>query len=101
MEQRGALSGYLGKDGLGRSYWNRGLFRKGSYTYKYITIKYGTRIKITSRSFRMTKQVAKESARELMKGAKRTAVVSGIKSAIISLPNWFKKKGRKDGGQKV
>ena len=88
----GALSGYLGKDGLGRSYWNRGLFRKGSYTYKYITIKYGTRIKITSRSFRMTKQVAKESARELMKGAKRTAVVSGIKSAIISLPNWFKKK---------
>ena len=40
----------------------------------------------------MTKQVAKESARELMKGAKRTAVVSGIKSAIISLPNWFKEK---------
>ena len=27
-----------------------------------------------------------------MKGAKRTAVVSGIKSAIISLHNWFKKK---------
>ena len=24
----GALSGYLGKDGLGRSYWNRGLFEK-------------------------------------------------------------------------
>ena len=35
-----------------------------------------------------------------MKGAKRTAVVSGIKSAIISLPNWFKKKGRKMEGKR-
>lgn len=88
----GAISGYIGKDGLGRRYWNRGLFRKGSYTYKYVTIKYGTRIKITSKSFRMTKQVAKESAKELMKGARRTTIVSGVKSTIIGLYNLFKKK---------
>ncbi|WP_242950321.1 RHS repeat-associated core domain-containing protein [Anaerostipes hadrus] len=44
-------------DGIARKYWNKGLYHKGSYTYKSVTIKYGTTIKITSRSFKMTKEI--------------------------------------------
>lgn len=40
----------------------------------------------------MAKQIAKESAMELMRRARRTTIVSGAKSAITGLYNLFKKK---------
>ena len=89
----GAAAFIGGKDGgLGRRYWNRGLFRKGSYTYKHVTIKYGTTIKITSRNFRMTKQVAIESGKEFLKGAAKTAVITGARRVIKFCMKHFSKK---------
>lgn len=78
-------------DGIARKYWNRGLYRKGSYTYKTVTIKYGTTIKITSKSFKMTKAVFKESCRELRDGVKGSAVMSGAKAGINTIVKGIRK----------
>lgn len=80
----GGAAAFIGGKGggLGRKYWNRGLFRKGSYTYKQVTIKYGTTIKISSRNFRMTKRVAIESGKEFAKGAAKTAVITAVRRVI-------------------
>lgn len=90
----GGAAAFIGgkSGGLGRQYWNRGLFRKGSYTYKHVTIKYGTTIKITSRNFRMTKQVAIESGKEFLKGAAKTAVITGARRVIKFCMKHFSKK---------
>ena len=80
------------KNGIARKYWNRGLYRKGSYKYKTVTIKYGTRIKITSRSFKMTKAVFKESCGELIGGAKGNVIISAIKLGINKIRRYFKRK---------
>ena len=90
----GGAAAFIGgkSGGLGRQYWNRGLFRKGSYTYKHVTIKYGTTIKITSRSFKMTKQVAIESGKEFARGAAKTAVITGVRRVINFCRKHFAKK---------
>ena len=78
-------------DGIARKYWNKGLYHKGSYTYKSVTIKYGTTIKITSRSFKMTKAVFKESCGELLGGVKVSAIIAGAKSVINKIMKGIRK----------
>ncbi len=52
----------------------------------------GTTIKITSRNFRMTKQVAIESGKEFLKGAAKTAVITGARRVIKFCMKHFSKK---------
>ena len=86
----GGVCGLLGGNGIARKYWNRGLFRKGSYTYKKVTIKYGTKIKITSRNFKMTKTVAKESAKAFAKGTGLNVLATGTISLIKKCKKWMR-----------
>lgn len=83
--------GRLGGDGIGIKYWNKGLFRKGSYTYKNVTIKYGTTITVKSISLQATRQVIRESATAFAQGAARTTFVNVMPELLKKCKKYLKK----------
>ena len=50
----------IGGNGIVRKFWKRGLFRKGSYKFAGVVVKYGTTVTISYKSLPLIMPVIKE-----------------------------------------